>query len=107
MFGIIASIIDGVLVGLVYGLAAMGLTLIWGVMDVINLTHGAMVVAGMMALYLLVSALGRPPLMSLLSTFSVNLILIGVGTAVWGTALFNVDVSLPGVTIGRYTFPAA
>jgi hypothetical protein len=27
MFGIIASIIDGVLVGLVYGLAAMGLTL--------------------------------------------------------------------------------
>ncbi len=116
----------------------MGLTLIWGVMDVINLTHGAMVVAGMMALYLLVSALGvspyltlppvliggffvgvalywiaihrmvgRPPLMSLLSTFAVNLILIGVGTAVWGTALFNVEVSLPGVSIGRYTFPGA
>jgi branched-chain amino acid transport system permease protein len=37
MFGIIASIIDGVLVGLVYELAALGLTLIWGVMDVINL----------------------------------------------------------------------
>jgi branched-subunit amino acid ABC-type transport system permease component len=32
MFGIIASIIDGVLVGLVYGVEAMGLTLIWGVM---------------------------------------------------------------------------
>jgi branched-chain amino acid transport system permease protein len=92
----------------------------------------------MMALYLLVSALGvspyltlppvlvggffvgvalywiaihrmvgRPPLMSLLSTFAVNLILIGVGTAVWGTALFNVELSLPGVTIGRYTFPGA
>ena len=48
---------------------------------------------------------GRPPLMSLLSTFSVNLILIGVGTAVWGTALFNVEVSLPGFSLGRYTFP--
>jgi branched-chain amino acid transport system permease protein len=136
MLGILASIIDGVLVGLVYGLAAMGLTLIWGVMDVINLTHGAMIVAGMMALYLLANAfgispyltlppvliggffvgialywiaihrmVGRPPLMSLLSTFAVNLILIGVGTAVWGTALFNVEVSLPGLTIGRYTFP--
>ena len=123
MLGILASIIDGVLVGLVYGLAAMGLTLIWGVMDVINLTHGAMIVAGMLALYLLANALGmspyltlppvliggffvgvalywiaihrmvgRPPLMSLLSTFAVNLILIGVGTAVWGTALFNVEV---------------
>ncbi|MGB6324084.1 MAG: hypothetical protein WBF64_21370, partial [Xanthobacteraceae bacterium] len=138
MLGILASIIDGVLVGLVYGLAAMGLTLIWGVMDVINLTHGAMIVAGMFALFLLTNALGldpyvalplvliggffvglllywiaihrmvgRPPLMSLLSTFAVNLVLIGVGTAVWGTALFNVDVSLPGITVGRYTFPGA
>jgi branched-chain amino acid transport system permease protein len=138
MLGIVASIIDGVLVGLVYGLAAMGLTLIWGVMDVINLTHGAMIVAGMFALYLLVGALGvspyltlppvlvggffagillywiaihrmvgHPPLMSLLSTFSVNLILVGIGTAVWGTALFNVEVSLPSVSMGRYTFPGA
>jgi branched-subunit amino acid ABC-type transport system permease component len=29
MIGVIASLIDGVLVGAVYGLAAMGLTLIW------------------------------------------------------------------------------
>jgi branched-chain amino acid transport system permease protein len=138
MLGILASIVDGVLVGLVYGLAAMGLTLIWGVMDVINLTHGTMIVAGMFALYFLVSGLGinaymalppvliggflvgmalywiavhrmigRPPLMSLLSTFAVNLVLIGVGTGIWGTSLFNVAVSLPGITVGRYTFPGA
>jgi branched-subunit amino acid ABC-type transport system permease component len=49
--------------------------------------------------------MGQPPLMSLLSTFSVNLILVGLGTAIWGTALFNVEVSLPGLTIDRYTFP--
>ena len=61
MLGIFASIVDGVLVGSVYGLAAMGLTLIWGVMDVINLTHGAMIVAGMFGLYLLTNALGLPP----------------------------------------------
>jgi branched-subunit amino acid ABC-type transport system permease component len=136
MIGIFASIIDGVLVGSVYGLAAMGLTLIWGVMDVVNLTHGTMIVAGMFALYVLTNALGvspyvtlvpifvlgllvggvmywvavhrvigRPPLMSLLSTFAVNLVLIGVGTAVWGTVLFNVSVTLPGVSWQRYTFP--
>jgi branched-chain amino acid transport system permease protein len=136
MFGILASIIDGVLVGSVYGLAAMGLTLIWGVMDVVNLTHGSMIVAGMFGLYFLSEALGlnpyaalppimvggfffgialywisvhrmigRPPLMSLLSTFSVNLVLVGLGTAAWGTGLFNVDVSLPGLSLGRYTFP--
>src|SRR5215831_11156356 len=138
MFGIVASIVDGVLIGSVYGLAAMGLTLIWGVMDVVNLTHGAAIVAGMFALYFLTSAaglapyaalapilvggflvgmllywiaihrmIGRPPLMSLLSTFSVNLVLIGIGTAVWGTALFNVSVSVPGLSLGHYTFPGA
>ena len=136
MIGLLASILDGVLVGAVYGLAAMGITLIWGVMNVINLTHGAMIVAGMFGLYFLVTALGlpayaalapvlvagffvgvalywiavhrmigQPPLMSLLSTFAVNLVLIGLGTAAWGTVLFNVQVSLPGFSIGRYTFP--
>ena len=130
--------IDGVLVGFVYGLAAMGLTLIWGALDVINLTHGSMIVAGMFALLLLVQALGvspyvalvpvliagfavgialywiaihrmvgRPPLMALLSTFAVNLVLVGLGTAALGTGLFNVDVSVPGFSLGRYTFPGA
>jgi len=138
MLGIVASIVDGVLVGSVYGLAAMGLTLIWGVMDVVNLTHGAVIVAGMFALFLLAHALGLPPygalpvvvvggfgvglllywiavhrmigrpaLMSLLSTFAVNLVLVGLGTAVWGTDLFNVPVALPGITWQRYTFPGA
>jgi branched-subunit amino acid ABC-type transport system permease component len=49
--------------------------------------------------------IGQPPLMSLLSTFAVNLVLIGLGTARWGTVLFNVQVTLPGASIGRYTFP--
>jgi branched-subunit amino acid ABC-type transport system permease component len=135
MFGILASIVDGVLVGAVYGLAAMGLTLIWGVMDVINLSHGAMIVAGMFGLFYLTSTfgvpayaaippilvagfgigvclywisvhrmIGRPPLMSLLATFAVNMVLIGLGTAVWGTVLFNVPVSVPGITWKGYTF---
>ena len=138
MLGVLASIIDGVLVGFVYGLAAMGLTLIWGVMDVINLTHGAMIVAGMFALLLIVHAfgvsayvalvpvmiagfgvgialywiaihrmVGQAPLMSLLSTFAVNLVLVGLGTAALGTGLFNVEVHVPGISMGRYTFPGA
>jgi branched-chain amino acid transport system permease protein len=134
--GIFASLFDGVLVGAVYGLAAMGITLIWGVMGVINLTHGTMIVAGMFGVYLLAGAVGvpvyatlpliliggffagvamywiavhrlvgQPPLMSLLSTFSVNLALIGLATVAWGTDLFNVPVSLPGLSMGHFTFP--
>jgi branched-chain amino acid transport system permease protein len=49
--------------------------------------------------------IGRPPLMILLSTFSVNLMLIGIGTAIWGTVLFNVPVTVPGVSWQGYTFP--
>jgi branched-chain amino acid transport system permease protein len=61
MFGILASVIDGIFVGAVYGLAAMGLTLIWGVMNVINLAHGAIIVIGMFLLYLVVYSLGLHP----------------------------------------------
>jgi branched-subunit amino acid ABC-type transport system permease component len=127
--------IDGLLVGSVYGLAAMGLSLIWGVMDVINLTHGAMIALGMFGMYLLVGLLstnayallipvillgmllgllvywlsvhwvvGRSILMSLLSTFAVNMMIIGIGTAVWSTSPYNVNFSLPGITVGEYTF---
>ena len=60
MLGLLASLVDGLLVGAVYGLAAMGITFIWGVMDVVNLTHGAMIVAGMFGVYLLVAATGMP-----------------------------------------------
>jgi branched-subunit amino acid ABC-type transport system permease component len=135
MIGVIASIIDGLLVGAVYGLAAMGLTLIWGVMQVINLTHGAMIVLGMFIVYFLAAHLGlspyeaipvvvaggfvvgvalywvavnrvigRPILMSLLATFSCNMIIIGLATWWLTTDTFNVPVSLPGVTWQNYTF---
>src|ERR1700752_3369078 len=61
MTGVLASVIDGVLVGAVYGLAAMGVTLIWGVMRVINLTHGAMIVLGMFLAYFIPRAVGMSP----------------------------------------------
>jgi branched-chain amino acid transport system permease protein len=135
MIGILASVIDGILIGAVYGLAAMGLTLIWGVMNVINLAHGAIVVIGMFVLYTLANMLGlhpygavplmvvfgfvvgialywigvhrmigRPELMSLLSTFALNMVLIGVGTAWWTTSPYNVQVNMPGVSWRGYTF---
>jgi branched-subunit amino acid ABC-type transport system permease component len=48
--------------------------------------------------------IGRPMLMSLLSTFAVNMVIVGIGTALWSTSPYNVNFSLPGVTIGAYTF---
>ena len=62
MLGVLASMFDGVLVGCVYGLAAMGLSLVWGVMNVINLAHGIMIAFGMFGLYFLFSSFGRQSL---------------------------------------------
>jgi branched-subunit amino acid ABC-type transport system permease component len=131
---ILASLPDGVLLGFVYGLAAMGLTLIWGVMKVINLSHGPIIALGMFGTFFLfirlgvnpylglfvVAALGlllgvliygvavhrvidAPHLSSLLATFSVNMIIIGLGTAVFTTSPYNVDFSLGSFRLGPVT----
>jgi branched-subunit amino acid ABC-type transport system permease component len=48
--------------------------------------------------------IGRPILISLLATFACNMVLIGVGTALWTTSPYNVSVSLPGISWQGYTF---
>jgi branched-subunit amino acid ABC-type transport system permease component len=129
-----ASGIDGLMLGFIYGLAAMGLTLIFGVMKVINLAHGASIAVGMFTVYLIASYLGLPPylalalvpfvgiiagvvmyfvavhrvinapeLTTLLSTFSVNLMIIGLGTVLLTTNTFSLDVNLGALQAGKIT----
>jgi len=75
---VIEPLIDGMLMGFVYGVAAMGLTLIWGVMRVVNLGHGAIMVLGMFAVSLLVAHLGINPYLALAAVALIGLI-CGVG----------------------------
>ncbi len=131
---ILSSLLDGLLIGVVYGIAAMGLNLIWGVMRVINLTHGALIALGMFGVYLLFSGLGlnpylalilvaalgllagiaiyyiaiervinAPHLSTLLATFSVNMIIIGLGTAVFTTTPRDTGFSLGSIRAGPVT----
>jgi branched-chain amino acid transport system permease protein len=51
-------IIAGVLTGSVYGLMALGLSLIFGVMHVVNFAHGEMMVGGMYVAFVLHSVFG-------------------------------------------------
>ena len=44
-------LVSGLLIGIVYALIALGLTIIFGVMRVVNFAHGEMVVIGMYAAY--------------------------------------------------------
>jgi branched-subunit amino acid ABC-type transport system permease component len=133
---ILPSLVDGLLLGFVYGLAAMGLSLIWGVMDVINLSHGPIIALGMFGIYLtftllsvnpylallLVAVLGllagmliygvavhrvinAPHLSTLLATFSVNMILIGLGTSFLTTTPRNIDFTLGSANLGPIRLP--
>jgi branched-chain amino acid transport system permease protein len=65
---LLQAIVDGVLTGGVYALMAAGLTLIFGVMDIINIAQGAMVVLGAYLSYALSVHLGIGLLLGLLIT---------------------------------------
>jgi branched-chain amino acid transport system permease protein len=66
--GLIEAIIDGVLTGGVYALMAAGLSLIFGVMDIINIAQGAMVVLAAYLSYVLSVHLGIDLFVGLLIT---------------------------------------
>ena len=65
---LLQAIIDGVLTGGVYALMAAGLTLIFGVMDIINIAQGVMVILGAYLSYVLSVHLGIGLLPGLLIT---------------------------------------
>ncbi|MGQ9675528.1 MAG: branched-chain amino acid ABC transporter permease [Chloroflexota bacterium] len=59
------SLVSGLLIGGVYGLVAMGLTLIFGVLGIINFAHGALMAMGMYVTYFAFAILGLDPYASI------------------------------------------
>ncbi len=58
-------IINGILMGFVYSLVAVGLTLTWGVMDIINFAHGEFLMISMYTAFWMYSIFSLDPLISL------------------------------------------
>lgn len=63
---ILDQVVTGLLTGLIYGLLALGLSVIFGVMRIVNFAHGEMSVAAMYAAWAASRYLGLDPLLSLL-----------------------------------------
>jgi branched-chain amino acid transport system permease protein len=62
---ILQTIADGLVLGGLYSLAAVGFSLIFGVMNVVNLSHGVLVLIGAYISYTLWHLLGIDPLLSI------------------------------------------
>ena len=59
------SLLNGVTTGAVYALIALGLTLIYGVLHIINFAHGAALMIALYAVYMLKQHLGIDPYLAL------------------------------------------
>jgi branched-chain amino acid transport system permease protein len=57
--------VSGLLTGLIYGLSALGLSVIFGVIRIVNFAHGEIMVVGMFIALLLLRHFGIDPLMSI------------------------------------------
>lgn len=84
MIALTQTLILGVLAGAVYALMASGLTLIFGVMRVINLAHGAFAVLAAFLTYSLWSSFGLDPLLAI--PF-IMVVMFGIGWAVYQGAV--------------------
>jgi branched-chain amino acid transport system permease protein len=98
---LVPAILNGLLTGAVYALVALGLTLIYGVLHIINFAHGALLTAAMFAAYFAYHELSIDPY---IAAFILALIFFGLGYGlqrfVIGPASHGEDRNMLLVTLG-------
>ncbi len=62
---LLQTLASGILIGLIYALVAIGLTMIFGVMDIVNFAHGEFLMLGMYSTFWLFSLYALDPLVTL------------------------------------------
>ncbi len=62
---IVKAVVSGLMMGMVFGLVALGLTIIFGVMDIVNFAHGEFLMIGMYCGLLTATIFGVDPLVGL------------------------------------------
>lgn len=75
---VMQAVVTGILTGGIYGLVAMGLTLIFGVLDIVNFAHGAFLMVAMFVTYSFVDGTGSDPYVALVVAVVALLALGGV-----------------------------
>lgn len=77
MFGqqLAGNLINGLVLGAVYGMATMGLSLIFGVLKIVNVGHGAFIMVGAFITLWLFTALGVTPVFAIPVALIVGMVL--------------------------------
>ena len=98
---IIPSVLNGLTTGGLYALVALGLTLIYGVLHIINFAHGALLMLGLYAVYFLNVQFGIDPYVALLivppAMFALG---YGLQRGIIGRASHGRDENILLVTLG-------
>lgn len=109
------AFINGVLIGGVYSLTAIGLTLIFGVMGIGNFAHGAFLMAGMYIAFWLFTLLGIDPYLGILLVMAF-LFVLGwymqkfllnkiMGSAHYNTILLTIGVGIFMENLALFLWP--
>ncbi len=72
---LVQSLLNGLLLGGIYAVAALGLSLVFGIMDIVNLAHGHMLMVGAYVAIVLFTALGLTPIVGMVVAFAVLFVL--------------------------------
>jgi len=95
------AVLNGLMTGAVYALVALGLTLIYGVLHIINFAHGALLTAALFAVFLAHRWLGLDPYIAIVV---LTPLFFGIGYAlqrfVIGPAAHGEDRNILLVTLG-------
>lgn len=90
------ALLLGLLIGGVYALLASGLTLIFGVMNVINVAHGVFIIAAAFVTWAIWDATGLDPLVSILITTP---LMFGFGWLLYVTAVKRIRSAPPSSSV--------
>jgi branched-chain amino acid transport system permease protein len=98
---LVPAVLNGLMTGAVYALIALGLTLIYGVLHIINFAHGALLTAAMFAAFFAHELLGLDPYVAALGLTPLFFLLgYGLQRFIIGPAAHGEDRNILLVTLG-------
>src|SRR5712675_2188089 len=98
---LVPTVLNGLMTGAVYALVALGLTLIYGVLHIINFAHGALLTAAMFAVFFAYHWLGLDPYLAAIGLTPLFFFVgYGLQRFVIGPAAHGEDRNILLVTLG-------